>query len=237
MPCPLCDDTGWKPIDDATASAASSAATAGATRSGSSRLADANIPKRYQHCTLDNFTAYNESLEQAADQGAAHRRVVSGGRPGAAARRAARRRQDAPGGGRPEAGRSRRRRARAVLRHARSPARHPQHLRPVDPHHRARDSPAGDDRRSARARRSRRGEDVRVGRRDDEPDRQHAVQRAAADDLHLELPGHPRRHRSELAAVPHRPSDAVAAARDVRVRGRWTAPTTASCRSTAASTI
>jgi DNA replication protein DnaC len=29
------------------------------------RLVDANIPKRYQHCTLTNFTAYNESLEQA----------------------------------------------------------------------------------------------------------------------------------------------------------------------------
>src|SRR4029078_4617092 len=29
------------------------------------RLADANIPKRYQHCTLANFTAYNESLERA----------------------------------------------------------------------------------------------------------------------------------------------------------------------------
>ena len=48
---------------------------------------------------------------------------------------------------------------------------------------------------------------------------------------------HPRRHRSELAAVPHRPPHAVAAARDVRVRRASTAPTTASCRPTAASTI
>jgi len=32
---------------------------------GQRRLADANIPKRYQHCTLENFSAYNESLEQA----------------------------------------------------------------------------------------------------------------------------------------------------------------------------
>jgi DNA replication protein DnaC len=30
------------------------------------RLADANIPKRYQHCTIENFTIYNESLERAA---------------------------------------------------------------------------------------------------------------------------------------------------------------------------
>ena len=32
---------------------------------GQNRLAGANIPKRYQHCTLANFTAYNESLEKA----------------------------------------------------------------------------------------------------------------------------------------------------------------------------
>src|SRR5262249_51848694 len=33
---------------------------------GRLRLADANIPKRYQHCTIANFAAYNESLERAA---------------------------------------------------------------------------------------------------------------------------------------------------------------------------
>jgi len=32
---------------------------------GRQRLAEANIPKRYQHCTLGNFTTYNESLERA----------------------------------------------------------------------------------------------------------------------------------------------------------------------------
>ena len=67
MPCPLCDDTGWKPIE-----------TDGVRRVvrcecwraqvGEQRLADANIPKRYQHCTLSNFTAYNESLERAVAQ-------------------------------------------------------------------------------------------------------------------------------------------------------------------------
>jgi DNA replication protein DnaC len=30
------------------------------------RLVGAQVPKRYEHCTLDNFTAYNESLERAA---------------------------------------------------------------------------------------------------------------------------------------------------------------------------
>jgi len=36
-------------------------------------------------------------------------------------------------------------------------------------------------------------------------------------DLHVELPGYPRRHRSERAALPHRPPYAVPPARDVRV--------------------
>ena len=64
IPCPLCDDTGWKPTE-----------TNGIRRVvrcdcwraqlGQHRLVDANIPKRYLHCTLENFTAYNESLEQA----------------------------------------------------------------------------------------------------------------------------------------------------------------------------
>jgi DNA replication protein DnaC len=73
MPCPLCDDTGWKPIE-----------TDGVRRVvrcecwrqqlGQHHLADANIPKRYLHCTLENFTAYNESLEKAL---ANARRVAS----------------------------------------------------------------------------------------------------------------------------------------------------------------
>src|SRR5581483_5387856 len=76
MPCPLCDDTGWKP-------AVSSQMHNGASKNGDTRvvrcdcwkqsvaeqrLADARIPKRYQHCTIANFTAYNESLERAAAQ-------------------------------------------------------------------------------------------------------------------------------------------------------------------------
>jgi DNA replication protein DnaC len=74
MPCPICDDTGWKPVED------------GATRRvvrcdcwreqiGQRRLADSNIPKRYQHCTLGNFATYNESLERAA---ALARRLAEG---------------------------------------------------------------------------------------------------------------------------------------------------------------
>ncbi len=37
-------------------------------RVGRERLAASNIPKRYQHCTLASFTAYNETLEKAVAQ-------------------------------------------------------------------------------------------------------------------------------------------------------------------------
>ena len=70
MPCPLCDDTGWKTVDDVEAgkSGVRRVARCDCWREnvGHQRLTDANIPKRYQHCTIANFTAYNESLERAA---------------------------------------------------------------------------------------------------------------------------------------------------------------------------
>ncbi len=64
MSCPLCDDTGWKPVDE---KGVRRVVRCDCWREqiGQHRLADANIPKRYQHCTLANFAAYNESLEQA----------------------------------------------------------------------------------------------------------------------------------------------------------------------------
>jgi len=72
MPCTVCDDTGWKPVSDGAPDAAQ---VRRVTRCdcwheslGRVRLADANIPKRYQHCTIGNFTAYNESLQRAAAQ-------------------------------------------------------------------------------------------------------------------------------------------------------------------------
>src|SRR3981081_1676236 len=67
MPCPLCDDTGWKPIER---DGVRRVERCDCWRDSISRhrLADANIPKRYQHCTIANFTAYNESLERAATQ-------------------------------------------------------------------------------------------------------------------------------------------------------------------------
>jgi DNA replication protein DnaC len=66
MACPICDDTGWKPIDDPTTGVRRVIrCDCWRERVGIDRLATANIPKRYQHCTLDNFAAYNETLEKA----------------------------------------------------------------------------------------------------------------------------------------------------------------------------
>src|SRR5262245_40351637 len=75
MPCNFCDDTGWKPVVPVVDEASDGTAVRRVVRCdcwrqnlGRMRLADANIPKRYQHCTIANFMAYNESLQRAASQ-------------------------------------------------------------------------------------------------------------------------------------------------------------------------
>src|SRR3954470_20606382 len=73
MSCPLCDDTGWKPVDEKGIRRVVRCDCWREQVSGH-RLAAANIPKRYLHCTFENFSAYNPSLEQALDQA---RRVPS----------------------------------------------------------------------------------------------------------------------------------------------------------------
>jgi DNA replication protein DnaC len=73
MPCPLCDDTGWKPAAGVEGRVVR--CDCWRDRIGRDRLADSNIPKRYQHCTLSNFSAYNESLERAVEKA----RVVADG--------------------------------------------------------------------------------------------------------------------------------------------------------------
>jgi DNA replication protein DnaC len=65
MSCPLCDDTGWKPIERDGVRRVVRCDCWHDTVSRE-RLETANIPRRYQHCTIANFTAYNESLERAA---------------------------------------------------------------------------------------------------------------------------------------------------------------------------
>ena len=66
MPCPQCDDTGWRPVEE---HGIRRVVRCDCWRQqvGQHRLADANIPKRYVHCTLANFTVYNESLERALE--------------------------------------------------------------------------------------------------------------------------------------------------------------------------
>lgn len=72
MACPLCDDTGWRSIESPGGSEARRVVRCECWRENLSqqRLVDANIPRRYQHCTIANFTAYNESLERAAAKAA-----------------------------------------------------------------------------------------------------------------------------------------------------------------------
>jgi DNA replication protein DnaC len=62
--CDVCNDTTWKTID---ADGVSRVARCDCwlERAARSRFAAANIPTRYQHCTLDNFEAYNDSLKRA----------------------------------------------------------------------------------------------------------------------------------------------------------------------------
>src|SRR5437870_880928 len=67
MPCPLCDDTGWKPAEE-NGTRHVIRCECWREQIGRQRLAGANIPKRYEHCTVASFTAYNESLERAVVQ-------------------------------------------------------------------------------------------------------------------------------------------------------------------------
>jgi DNA replication protein DnaC len=65
MPCEWCEDTGWKPIDRNGARQVVRC-DCWHQQTARQRLLDANIPQRYQHCTLDGFATYNESLERAS---------------------------------------------------------------------------------------------------------------------------------------------------------------------------
>jgi DNA replication protein DnaC len=65
MSCPLCDDTGWKPVDDENGIRRVERCDCWRESVGRQHLAEANIPRRYQHCTLDNLRVYNDSLVEA----------------------------------------------------------------------------------------------------------------------------------------------------------------------------
>ncbi len=63
MPCPICDDTRWKIVER---DGVRQAVRCECWRDASARrlLDEARIPRRYQHCDLDNFITYqaNERL-------------------------------------------------------------------------------------------------------------------------------------------------------------------------------
>lgn len=65
MGCARCEDTGWSPIERDGVRRVERC-DCWRENVGRQSLAQANIPRRYQHCTVANFTAYNESLERAA---------------------------------------------------------------------------------------------------------------------------------------------------------------------------
>jgi DNA replication protein DnaC len=62
--CPICDDTGWKSI---VVEGVSRVTRCDCVRlsAGERLLSHARIPKRYEHCSFENFTAYNEQLQKA----------------------------------------------------------------------------------------------------------------------------------------------------------------------------
>jgi DNA replication protein DnaC len=64
VPCAVCDDTGWKPVEE---DGISRVARCDCWKQASAdRLARAaDIPPRYEKCDLDNFHDYNDSLSKA----------------------------------------------------------------------------------------------------------------------------------------------------------------------------
>jgi DNA replication protein DnaC len=65
--CTICDDTGWKKIE---VDGVSRVTRCDCTRQSAAArlLSEARIPRRYQHCNLSNYTAYNEKLTKALRQ-------------------------------------------------------------------------------------------------------------------------------------------------------------------------
>lgn len=63
MTCTICDDSGWKTV---VVEGVSRVTRCDCVRDSASerRLSDARIPRRYEHCSLENFTAYNEHLQR-----------------------------------------------------------------------------------------------------------------------------------------------------------------------------
>lgn len=68
MPCPTCDDTGWKRVARPDGPAAVTRCECWHDSRGARLIAEARIPRRYQHCDFGGFLTYgNETLERARD--------------------------------------------------------------------------------------------------------------------------------------------------------------------------
>src|SRR5207249_4029724 len=78
MPCPICDDSHWKPIDENGVRRVVRC-DCWYDRLSERCLSEAKIPKRYTHCTLDNFRAYNDSLREAIERARAFVERFPGG--------------------------------------------------------------------------------------------------------------------------------------------------------------
>src|SRR2546423_3213434 len=64
MPCPQCDDTGWKPVEQ-NGIRRVVRCDCWRTKLGTTLLAEARVPPLYKRCDLDNFRDYNDSLIKA----------------------------------------------------------------------------------------------------------------------------------------------------------------------------
>lgn len=67
MACPLCDDTGWRPIESDGVRRVARCECWKSTLSDR-LLQEAKIPPRYRRCDLDNFRDYNDSLIRAVSR-------------------------------------------------------------------------------------------------------------------------------------------------------------------------
>ena len=67
MACAICDDTGWKTIE---VDGVPRVMRCDCTRESAAArlLSGARIPRRYQHCSLTNYTVYDEKLTKALRQ-------------------------------------------------------------------------------------------------------------------------------------------------------------------------
>ena len=64
--CPLCNGTGWKPAEASNLGGRVTRCDCWRESVTRRLLSDARIPRRYHHCTLNDFITYdNETLEEA----------------------------------------------------------------------------------------------------------------------------------------------------------------------------